>query len=182
MDWHLGMYRTITPSRARRLAMSTVMITALLAVYGARTEFVPSKLGADFGFFVSAAVTLVSAPYLWHGYYTGRIPWGRKPKRLITRTLCLAFIPLVIFGLSWLISVRAVPDIAARPFGTHTSRSLELEASYRPRRRSCDHQLRGDQLRFPWYLCVSPSEFGRFSPIGANQPLRPIAREDVRSG
>lgn len=170
MDWRtgwlIGMYGSMAPSRARRATMNGITTAALLAVYGAWAEFVPSELSADVGGYLSCVVTLLVSLFVWHGYWTGRIPWGSRPRRWIARCLCMAPIPFLIFGASWLVTVRAIPDLATRVFGTETARSMHLEASYRSRRRGCDHQLRGDELRFPGYICVPASDFYHFGSSG----------------
>ena len=170
MDWRrtwlVGMYGSTNPSRARRAAMRWIVISTLIAAYGASTEFVPAALTADIGDYLSGAVTLLVSGFVWHGYWTGRIPWGVRPRSWVARLLSMAFVPMFIFGVSWLVVVRAIPDLATRTFGTEASKAMHAEASYRSRRRSCDHQLRSDAIPFPGYICISPSEFSRLAPGG----------------
>ena len=162
----MGMYGSTNPSPARRAAMNGISVAALLAVYGAWTEFVPSELSVDVGGRLSGAIAILVSLFVWHGFWTGHIPWAVRPRRWIARFLCMVLIPILIFCVSWLVAVRAIPDLATRMFGREAEKTMHLEASYRSRRRACDHQLRGDSLRFPGYICVSASDFGRFAPSG----------------
>jgi len=163
MDWRKAIYGTSEPSLGRHI----LLIAVLFWGYGVWTEFVPSAFGAKGGVFLSSVTTVPLTIYLWRGYSTGTIPWGRRPNSFIFRLLSLAALPFLIFNLIWVITVRAIPDVAARVVGTQTSVTMTLKASCRPRRRECDCQLESEQLRFPWHICFSPSEFGPFSPVEA---------------
>jgi hypothetical protein len=204
MNWRIGIYGSSSSTRAQRFSAHVLLAAALLSFYGLWTEFVPSAFGASCGLWLSWVTTLPLSLFLWRGYSTGKILWGRRPKWLINRLLCLAAIPIMIFGLVWVITVRAVPDLLTRIVETQTSTNMILHASHEWRRHSCDYQLRGNQLSFPGYICVSPSQFNQFPEYGevtlsgltttfgmhvshvevvrANKPLRPIARENARSG
>lgn len=170
MDWRttwlVGMYGSMTPSRARRTTMNGLTAAALLAVYGAWTEFVPSEFGTDLGGYLSGAVAVLLSLFVWHGFWTGRILWGRKPSRWVARFLCMAAIPFLIFGVSWLVTARAIPDLVTQGFGTDTTRIMHLQTSYSSHRRGCDHQLHGDEFPFPGYICIRESEFSHFAPSG----------------
>jgi len=165
MEWRMEIYGNLNPSRAHRISLNALLGSALLCAYGMLTDFVPAPLVANVGTYVAVAVSLLLSFFIWRGYATGRIPWHKRP-RLIARLLCYAVIPLGIYCFAWMIVVRAAPDIATRIFGTQASQVMILEASYRSRRKACDHQLRSPELGFPGHLCVSANEFN-FAPRGA---------------
>lgn len=56
--------------------------------------------------------------------------------------------------------------LAALLSGCASMQPAVREASYRSRRRACDHQLRGDELPFPGYNCVRASEFSHLAQSG----------------
>lgn len=153
-------------TRAQWLVACVLAVAALLCVYGLWTEFVPSALGARCGLWLSLAVALPLSFFAWRGYLGESFPRGQGLRRQIGWLSYLAAIPLVTFGILWVVSVRAVPDIAARIIGTQTSVNMELRASHAYRKYSCDYQLHGDPLSFPGYICVSSSQFSQFPEQG----------------
>ena len=155
------MYGDVNPSRGHRIAATVLFGSLLLLTYGLATDFVPSALVAKVGLHLSAALSLALVVFIAHGIATGRFEWddrqGRPP---YVRAFIATFI------LVWPILVRAVPDILTRIFGTYESKSMIMEARYDKHSRSCDHQLRGEELVFPAYLCVPDEEVGRYAPFG----------------
>lgn len=164
-QWHVGIYGTLNPSRARRLAINSLLGTTFLAVYGGWTDFVPSALVADGGLYLAAAVGLSVGLFVSHGYATGRFAWQGNPG-LLARLLCYAALLVAFYCVAWLVIVRAVPDVITYIFGTHNSRIMVLEASHDGSRRTCDYQLQGPELTFPGHICISGPEFYGFPPRG----------------
>lgn len=163
--WRVQVYGSLTPSRGQRIVAAVVAGCFLLVAYAVWTDFVPSAMVATVGIYLSAVVSLTLILFHAHGIATHRFEWEGVPgmrSRLLTYVL--VFVGTYCFA--WLILVRAVPDILTRVFGTYESKSLILEASYAERRKQCDHQLRGEELAFPGYLCVPVDQVGRFAPLG----------------
>jgi hypothetical protein len=158
--WRVEGYGSVNPSRGRRIAATVVFGSLLLVPYGLGTDFVPSALVAKVGLYLSAAMSLAFVLFAAHGVATGRFERDERQGRL---SYVLGFVG--IYCLIWPVLVRAVPDILTRMFGSYESRSIVMEARYE-RTRSCDHQLRGEELVFPGYICVPDDEVGRYAPLG----------------
>jgi hypothetical protein len=169
MEWRVGMYGSLNPSRARRVVTDAVLASVLFATYGIWTEFVPSEPVATAGGYLAAALSLSAGLFISHGFATGRFQWFRRPG-LPGRLFCYAFFTVFVYCVSWPVLVRAAPDVLTRIFGAHQSKSMILEFHDHSRwrhgsRGGCRYRLQGEELAFPGYVCV-PYDAGPFAPRG----------------
>ena len=165
MEWRVGMYGSLNPPRSRVIVVNSLLGSMLFAGYGFWTDFLPSPLVDKFGTYLAIAISLALGGYTAHGYSTGRFAWFKRPG-WIARKACYAAITIGIYCMAWLILVRAAPDVVTRVFGTDGSTTLLLDSSYDHRRKSCDFQLRGPELGFPWHICLPLSHPGHFAAHG----------------
>jgi hypothetical protein len=160
MSWSLLYYGTRHPSRARRLAVNALMLTALLGVYGIWTDFVPSATWSKTGLVISVLASGALAIGVCRGYVSGHIPYGPTATTRLRRGLVLLLIPPFVFGLAWLVVVRSVPDLLTRWREPSHVVTVTLRKGRSYSRRTCDNQIRGDYFGFiPGHVCVSDSAF-----------------------
>jgi hypothetical protein len=160
MSWNLLYYGSLYPSKTRRIAVNALTVCAVLCVYGLWTDFVPaatwSRVGLGLALILSGGLSLC----ICHGYMSGRIPYGPTATTQLRRGLVLSMIPAVVFGLTWVVIVRSIPDLLTRWREPSEVVTVMLRKGKSYSRRTCDNKITGEYLGFfPGHVCVSDSTF-----------------------
>ena len=142
------------------VALFFIMASMGLSVYGALTSFVPSTFWLRWGTYLSVTATLLLTTYLYWGFGTGRMKTQEGASKL-KKVLALSFLPIVIFGAIWMVTVHALADFYTLAFGSQNSESVLLVKERGGGRYTCQYRLKGQSLEsaIPNHICISDSAY-----------------------
>lgn len=158
---HVGQGNSMPPEE---VALFFIMASLGLSVYGAWTSFVPSAFWLRWGTYLSVTATLLLTTYLYWGFGTGRMKMQEGASKL-KKVFALFFLPLLIFGAIWMVTVHALADFYTLAFGSQNSESVLLVKERGGGRYTCRYQLKGQSLEpaFPNHICISDSAYEALS-------------------
>ena len=147
-------------SAAHRYLTNGLVLGAIAGAYGYSVNFVSSSLWWTAGSSLALGVTIVCLVAIVHGFKTGRLT-SQPSISLPLRFGGLLGLAALVFCISWLLIVRAVPDTITRIVGVNAEFTVPLTAVYSrgTKSRRCEYRLEGEFLEraFPGRRCVSSS-------------------------
>ena len=164
MGWRTACFGSEAPVRGQVLATCTFLGGCALVLVGMCVDFVPAAplrsvpvavLCAWLGFAGTAWL-------LMHAHHHGRlgILRGRGLLRLL---FLMCAIPVMLAGVAWLVTVKALPWAWTRAFGDEFREPQVMRTHYTRSRRSCDYRLKGGLMEhgFPRHLCIREAFYHR---------------------